>query len=308
VFERFTDGARLTVVRAQKEARLLDHNYIGTEHLLLGLMGDPQSIAARALELSGLRLEGARARVEEVIGRGQSAALGHIPFTKRAKKVLELSLRESVALGHTHIGSEHLLLGLVGEGNGVAAEIVQEFTPLNRLREVTLRLLNGEETARPQVRLRKMTDEEWASWRGGSVDSYAEDDAHARGIPIERAREHAARELVGLLPAGSSSEGHRFLIAEDESSGDRVGHLWFAARTVEAGRVCWLYDLWVDEDVRGRGYGRALMEALEAESKSAGLSRIELNVFGFNRPAINLYRSLGYTEMGRQMFKELGGG
>ena len=124
MFERFTDRARRVVVLSQEEARLLNHNYIGTEHILLGLIHEGEGVAARALESLDISLEAVRAQVEEIIGQGQSAAIGQIPFTPRAKKVLELSLREALALGHNYIGTEHILLGLVREGEGVAAQVL----------------------------------------------------------------------------------------------------------------------------------------------------------------------------------------
>ena len=124
MFERFTDRARRVVVLAQEEARLLAHNYIGTEHLLLGLVHEGEGVAAQALEQLGISLEAVRTQVEEIIGHGGSSPSGHIPFTPRSKKVLELSLREALTLGHDFIGTEHLLLGLVREGEGVAAQVL----------------------------------------------------------------------------------------------------------------------------------------------------------------------------------------
>ena len=125
MFERFTDRARRVVVLAQEEARMLNHNYIGTEHILLGLIHEGEGVAAKALESLGISLEGVRQQVEEIIGQGQQAPSGHIPFTPRAKKVLELSLREALQLGHNYIGTEHLLLGLIHEGEGVAAKALE---------------------------------------------------------------------------------------------------------------------------------------------------------------------------------------
>ena len=124
MFERFTDRARRVVVLAQEEARLLNHNYIGTEHILLGLIHEGEGVAAKALESLGISLEGVRGQVEELIGQGGSSPSGHIPFTPRAKKVLELSLREALQLGHNYIGTEHILLGLIREGEGVAAQVL----------------------------------------------------------------------------------------------------------------------------------------------------------------------------------------
>jgi ATP-dependent Clp protease ATP-binding subunit ClpC len=144
LFERFTDRARRVVVLAQEEARNLDHNYIGTEHILLGLIHEGEGVAARALTNLGASLEELRASVEAIIGRGQYAAPGHIPFTPRAKKVLELSLRESMQLGHNYIGTEHILLGLIREGDGVAAQaLVARGLDLNRVRQEVISLLRG---------------------------------------------------------------------------------------------------------------------------------------------------------------------
>jgi len=122
MFEKFTDKARRVVVLAQEEAKMLNHNYIGTEHLLLGLIHEGEGVAAKSLEALGISLDAVREQVQEIIGTGQTAPSGHIPFTPRAKKVLELSLREALQLGHSYIGTEHLLLGLIREGEGVAAQ------------------------------------------------------------------------------------------------------------------------------------------------------------------------------------------
>jgi ATP-dependent Clp protease ATP-binding subunit ClpC len=144
MFERFTDRARRVVVLAQEEARMLNHNYIGTEHILLGLVREGQGIACEALESLGVSLEAVRSQVEEIIGQGQAAPTGHIPFTPRAKKVLELSLREALSLGHTYIGTEHILLGVIREGEGVGAQVLQRLgANLNRVRQVVTQLLAG---------------------------------------------------------------------------------------------------------------------------------------------------------------------
>src|SRR5262245_47567371 len=144
MFERFTDRARRVVVLAQEEARMLSHNYIGTEHILLGLIHEGEGVAAKALESLDIPLEAVRAQVEEIIGQGQQAPSGHIPFTPRAKKVLELSLREALQLGHSYIGTEHILLGLIREGEGVAAQVLQKLgADLNRVRQQVIQLLSG---------------------------------------------------------------------------------------------------------------------------------------------------------------------
>ncbi len=144
LFERFTDRARRVVVLAQEEARLLNHNYIGTEHILLGLIHEGEGVAAKALESLGISLEGVRSQVEEIIGQGGSSPSGHIPFTPRAKKVLELSLREALQLGHNYIGTEHILLGLIREGEGVAAQVLVKLgADLSRVRQQVIQLLSG---------------------------------------------------------------------------------------------------------------------------------------------------------------------
>jgi ATP-dependent Clp protease ATP-binding subunit ClpC len=145
MFERFTDRARRVIVMAQDEARRLDHNYIGTEHILLGLLNEGAGVAARALESLGISLDVVRQQVEEIIGRGRGPSpSGHIPFTPRAKKVLELSLSEAMHLGHTYIGTEHILLGLIREGEGVAAQVLVDLgVDLNRARLQVIALVTG---------------------------------------------------------------------------------------------------------------------------------------------------------------------
>ncbi|MFM1818897.1 MAG: hypothetical protein RIS61_495, partial [Actinomycetota bacterium] len=152
MFERFTDRARRVVVLAQEEARMLNHNYIGTEHILLGLIHEGEGVAAKALESLEISLEAVRAQVEEIIGQGQQAPSGHIPFTPRAKKVLELSLREALQLGHNYIGTEHILLGLIREGEGVAAQVLVKLgADLNRVRQQVIQLLSGYQGKEPQA-------------------------------------------------------------------------------------------------------------------------------------------------------------
>ncbi|WP_203568942.1 ATP-dependent Clp protease ATP-binding subunit [Aestuariimicrobium ganziense] len=144
MFERFTDRARRVVVLAQDEAKMLNHNYIGTEHILLGLIHEGEGVAARALESMGISLEAVREQVEDMIGPGQTTPTAHIPFTPRAKKVLELSLREALQMNHSYIGTEHILLGLMREGEGVAAQVLIKLgADLNRVRTTVLQLLSG---------------------------------------------------------------------------------------------------------------------------------------------------------------------
>ena len=144
MFERFTDRARRVVVLAQEEARMLNHNYIGTEHILLGLIHEGEGVASKALEQLGVSLDAVREQVQEIIGQGQQAPTGHIPFTPRAKKVLELSLREALQLGHNYIGTEHILLGLIREGEGVAAQVLVKLgADLARVRQTVIQLISG---------------------------------------------------------------------------------------------------------------------------------------------------------------------
>jgi DNA-binding NarL/FixJ family response regulator len=151
LFERFTDRAKRVMVLAQEEARMLNHNYIGTEHILLGLIHEGDGVAANALERLNISLEAARRQVEEIIGQGQAASTGRIPFTPRAKKVVELSLRESLQLGHNYIGTEHILLGLIREGEGVAAQVLQKLgADMNRVRQTVIQQLSESADGTPE--------------------------------------------------------------------------------------------------------------------------------------------------------------
>ncbi|MEY2765663.1 MAG: hypothetical protein RL552_568, partial [Actinomycetota bacterium] len=169
MFERFTDRARRVVVLAQEEARLLNHSYIGTEHILLGLIHEGEGVAAKALESLNISLEAVRAQVEEIIGQGGSSPSGHIPFTPRAKKVLELSLREALQLGHNYIGTEHILLGLIREGEGVAAQVLVKLgADLSRVRQQVIQLLSGYEGASGEGKGEPVGAKDTPSEKGGS--------------------------------------------------------------------------------------------------------------------------------------------
>lgn len=192
MFERFTDRARRVVVLAQEEARMLSHNHIGTEHILLALIHEGQGVAAAALESLGISLENVREQVEIMIGQGKRAPSGHIPFTPRAKKVLELSLREALQLGHNYIGTEHILLGLLREGDGVAARVlVQLGADLGRVRQQTVILLRGSGEDEPS--------------------------AEAAGAPVRRVTARAmGTELAGMdaLPARLAAIEGRLAVVE----------------------------------------------------------------------------------------------
>ena len=191
MFERFTDRARRVVVLAQEEARMLNHNYIGTEHILLGLIHEGEGVAAKALESMNISLEAVRQQVEEIIGQGQAAPTGHIPFTPRAKKVLELSLREALQLGHNYIGTEHILLGLIREGEGVAAQVLQKLgADLSRVRQTVIQLLSG-----------------YTGGKGEPARGRREQAAgRARGAGPVRPKPHAARAREQARPGDRARE------------------------------------------------------------------------------------------------------
>jgi len=156
MLERFTDRARRVVKLAEEEARMLNHNYIGTEHILLGLIREDEGVAAKALESLGISLQAVRQQVGEIIGQGQQVPFEVIPFTPQSKKVLELSLRESLQLGHSYIGTEHILLGLIREGDGVAAQVLVKLgADLNRVRHQVIQLIAGQQQQPGHLRPRE---------------------------------------------------------------------------------------------------------------------------------------------------------
>ena len=196
MFERFTDRARRVVVLAQEEARMLDHNYIGTEHLLLGLIHEGEGVAAKALEALGISLDAVRQQVEAIIGRGQQAPSGHIPFTPRAKRVLELSLRESGQLGHRYIGTEHVLLAIVREGDGIAAQVLTGLgADLDRVRQQVIELLHGRTSEGP----RSGPSPRAGSGSGPAEDVRPEDDVTA-WLEALGLRLAAIERWVGMRP------------------------------------------------------------------------------------------------------------
>jgi ATP-dependent Clp protease ATP-binding subunit ClpC len=215
MFERFTNTARHVIVLSQEEARLQSHNYIGTEHILLGLLGEPESIAGQVLASFGLTLDGVRGEVVERVGRGKKPPAGHIPFTPRAKKTLELSLREALAIKHKYIGTEHILLGLIREGDGVAAQIMSDHADLLQIRLAVLDAVpasdpdespeSAEETNAVLRWLRQRL-----TLRGGSAQAVEPGaESETRSTPaVEAALQEAAR-LAGARPVGS----HHLLLA-----------------------------------------------------------------------------------------------
>jgi ATP-dependent Clp protease ATP-binding subunit ClpA len=205
MFERFTNRARHAVVLAQEEARRLQHNYIGTEHVLLGLLGEPEGYAARALERFGVTLDGMREEVRAIVGTGSGKPSGHIPFTPRAKKTLELALREALQLHHNYIGTEHVLLGVIREGEGVGAQVLRQHGDLLAIRAAVLDLLPTRSEA---ARGRRM----WLRRRSSGEPPEAGHPAgetELRTTPAADTSLSEAAKLAGAQPVGS----HHLLLA-----------------------------------------------------------------------------------------------
>jgi len=209
MFERFTNRARHVVVLAQEEARRLHHNYIGTEHILLGLLGEPEGIASRALERFGMSLDGARDEVSAIVGTGNATVKGHIPFTPRAKKTLELSLREALQLHHNYIGTEHILLGVIREGQGVGAQVLRQHSA--ELLAVRMAVLDLVHTAPAEAALgRRWLRRRFASGPGESPESGEPDEsAELHTTPAADTSLSEAARLAGSQMVGS----HHLLLA-----------------------------------------------------------------------------------------------
>lgn len=305
MFERFTQSARRVIVLAQEEAGRLDHTYIGTEHLLLGLLAEGDGVGARALGSLGIFLPSVRTEIEKTVGRGPTPPAGHIPFTPRAKRVLELSLLEARELGNQHIGTEHLLLGLVREGEGVAAQVIGRLGgKLDNVRMAVMATLSVPQIPERAVDLRTMLPDEFATYLDWAIDDYAAE-LERNGKATGEAAQGASRaSFDSLLPDGLATVGHTILVATNPDDGERVGVLWFGPSTDDPA-MAWIYDIMVDEDKRRRGWGRAMMRAFEGEARARGFARAGLNVYGDNHVARRLYESLGYLETARQLHKEL---
>jgi ribosomal protein S18 acetylase RimI-like enzyme len=306
VFERFSHPARKVVVLAQEEARLLNHNYIGTEHLLLGLIAENEGIGARALDALDIAFPSIRLQVEEIVGRGQTPVTGHIPFTPRAKKVLELSLLEARELGDQHIGTEHLLLGLVREGEGVASQVLKRLgVALADVRLSVIATRSGQEVGQhPDVVLRPMLPDEFVAYLEWAIEDYAAELERNGKATGEAAKVTSRASFDSALPDGLATYGHVLSVAVDPDDGQRVGVLWFGPSTDDPA-MAWVYDITVDEERRRQGWGRAIMRAFEGEARARGFARAGLNVYGDNHVARRLYESLGYVETSRQLHKEL---
>jgi hypothetical protein len=248
MFQRFTDRARRVVVLAQEEARMLDHNYIGTEHILLGLVREGEGVAAKALDGLGVELDAVRQHVEDMIGRGAGAPSAHIPFTPRSKKILELSLSESRRLGHSYIGTEHILLALVREGEGVAAQVLVRLgADLDRVRHEVVHVLHGQAAGlprdvapgpEPSPRGLAELDQRLAAvehWIGIELDLNEDDQEIAR---LRQARQSAVEEKEFEVAAGLRDQEKEVLrrrrereaewraaLAERQSLAQQVGQL-----------------------------------------------------------------------------------
>jgi ATP-dependent Clp protease ATP-binding subunit ClpC len=215
MFERFTDKARHTVVLAQEEARRLDHSYIGTEHVLLGLLAESDGIGGRVLAQLGITLATTREDVEALVGRGDGNPPGHIPFTPRAKKVLELSLREALGLGHNYIGTEHILLGIVREGDGVATAVLEARGAIS----LNIRSLVQAALARADVA------------KGGAGGSAGDDDRRTAGADAVIAM---ARQLAGAGPMGSHHLLEAMTLVDDSLASGALGALGVAPDALAA--------------------------------------------------------------------------
>ena len=208
MFERFTNKARHVVVLAQEEARRLQHNYIGTEHVLLGLLGESDGLAFRVLQGYGISLEGTREEVKAVVGTGKATISGHIPFTPRAKKTLELALREALQLHHNYIGTEHILLGVIRAGNGVGAQILKQHSgDLTAVRMAVLELLSTAPT--DVTRGRRWLRRRVASVAGPGEEPEPDESAELRTTPAADTSLSEAARLAGSHPVGS----HHLLLA-----------------------------------------------------------------------------------------------
>ncbi len=206
MFERFTNRARHAVVLAQEEARQLTHNYIGTEHILLGLLGEPESVAGRVLAGIGMTLDGTRTEVAAIVGPGKKLTSGHIPFTPRAKKILELSLREALQVNHNYIGTEHILLGMIREGDGVAARVLRQHADLLVIRAAVLDLLPA--ASADSARMRRWLRRRPAAGVG-APESEAAEHAVLNATPAVDITLSEAARLAGTQPVGS----HHLLLA-----------------------------------------------------------------------------------------------
>jgi len=265
MFERFTERARRAVVLAQEEARKLDHGYIGTEHLLLGLIHEGEGVAAKTLESLGISLKTVREQVVARVGRGQRPPSGHIPFTERAKRVLELSLRESGQLGHRYIGTEHVLLAIVREGDGVAAQVLTGLgADLDRVRQQVIELLHGRTSEGPRSGPSRRTGPR--SRPAGEVRP--EDDVTA-WLEALGLRLTAIERWVGMRPGVDDLDHDIARIRREKEAAIDVQNFEDAARLRERER-----ELLAEKDEREEGWTSGPALADEVGRLSAEVSRL----------------------------------
>ena len=259
MLERFTDRARRVVKLAEEEARMLNHNYIGTEHILLGLIHEGEGVAAKALESLGISLDAVRQQVEEIIGQGQQIPSGRIPFTPRAKKVLELSLREALQLGHDYIGTEHILLGLIREGDGVAAQVLIRLgADLNRVRQQVIGLLYQSKEPRlaprpaeegaplPEVQARLDAVEDWLAVVEQRVGTGPDtSDLDEQIDRVRRERLAAANAQEDEQAAALRREGADFVVAVAHVTREQ-GYQIFRGRAVDLLLTGHTHDLFIE--------------------------------------------------------------
>ena len=265
MFERFTERARRAVVLAQEEARKLDHGYIGTEHLLLGLIREGEGVAAKALESLGISLKTVREQVVARVGRGQRPPSGHIPFTERAKRVLELSLRESGQLGHRYIGTEHVLLAIVREGDGIAAQVLTGLgADLDRVRQQVIELLHGRTSEGP----RSGPSPRAGSGSGPAEDVRPEDDVTAwlEALGLRRA---AIERWVGMRPDVDDLDQDIARVRRDKEAAIDVQNFEDAVRLRDRER-----ELLAEKDEREKGWTAGPALADEVGRLSAEVSRL----------------------------------
>jgi Clp amino terminal domain, pathogenicity island component/UvrB/uvrC motif len=255
MFERFTERARRAVVLAQEEARKLDHGYIGTEHLLLGLIHEGEGVAARALESLGISLKTVREQVVARVGLGQQPPSGHIPFTKRAKQVLELSLRESRELGHGYIGTEHILLAIVREGNGVAAQVLTGLgASLDRVRQQVIELLRGHASE---------------GQRSGPAGDVQPDDDFAAWFEALGPRLEAIERWVGMRPDVDDLDQDIARVRRDKEAAIDVQNFEDAVRLRDREK-----ELIAEKDEREKGWAAGPALADEVGRLRAEVSRL----------------------------------
>ena len=265
MFERFTERARRAVVLAQEEARKLDHGYIGTEHLLLGLIREGEGVAAKALESLGISLKTVREQVVARVGRGQRPPSGHIPFTERAKRVLELSLRESGQLGHRYIGTEHVLLAIVREGDGIAAQVLTGLgADLGRVRQQVIELLHGRTSEGP----RSGPSPRAGSGSGPAEDVRPEDDVTA-WLEALGLRLAAIERWVGMRPDVDDLDQDIARVRRDKEAAIDVQNFEDAVRLRDRER-----ELLAEKDEREKGWTAGPALADEVGRLSAEVSRL----------------------------------